>query len=348
MSGPLFAIVGDANPQRQYVPAMRDPAGAKKAAEDLGAELARRGARLLVYGGPFIETDIVRGFVAGNPKEDKSILMWYTQQQPPPPFPEEQQHPRLFERRIEGGTDWEVAFYRSISYADGLIVIGGANATKIAGQVAIGAHMPILALSDFGGAANQVWSTLSPGDDLPTRDEINAMADRWTTGSAATLADALFAQVTRRRTAAEAKRSPALAVWAGVLFILALAIVPMLWGQNSFAAWMLFLAPLLAGGAGSAIRATLDRAKGTAGITPSLLGIVVLGMIAGGISTLLFVMAQMNASTSGTLDLLHYSQRSILFAVGIGFVAGLTSDAVFAKLVGLDVVRTEGITGKKG
>jgi len=56
----------------------------------------------------------------------------------------------------------------------------------------------------------------------------------------------------------------------------------------------------------------------------------------------------MNASTTGTLDLLHYSQRSILFAVGIGFVAGLTSDAVFAKLVGLDVVRTEGITGKKG
>jgi len=53
---------------------MNDPKGARVAAERLGGELARRGCRLLVYGGRFIEADVVRGFVAANPASDKSIL----------------------------------------------------------------------------------------------------------------------------------------------------------------------------------------------------------------------------------------------------------------------------------
>ena len=85
MAGPLIAIVGDANPNKVFTPAMRDPATARKAAEELGTELAQRGARLLVYGGPFLEADVVRGFVAGKPAKDHSILMWYTKDQEPPP-----------------------------------------------------------------------------------------------------------------------------------------------------------------------------------------------------------------------------------------------------------------------
>ena len=34
---------------------------------------------------------------------------------------------------------------------------------------------------------------------------------------------------------------------------------------------------------------------------------------------------------------------NIPFAVAVGFVAGLTSDAVFSKLLGLDVIRTTGV-----
>src|ERR1700757_3519143 len=128
MPGPLIAIVGDINPNRTLTPALRDPAKAKKAAEDLGTELALRGARLLVYGGPFLETDVVRGFVGGKPAEDHSIVMWYTNDQEPQPFPEETSRPNLFERRSENGADWEIAFYRSISRADGIILIGGGNA----------------------------------------------------------------------------------------------------------------------------------------------------------------------------------------------------------------------------
>ena len=66
MADPLIAIVGDVSPGRTFEPATKDPPKAKKAAQELGAELARRGARLLVYGGPFLEAEVVRGFVAGN------------------------------------------------------------------------------------------------------------------------------------------------------------------------------------------------------------------------------------------------------------------------------------------
>src|SRR5262249_15713871 len=161
--------------------------------------LAQRGARLLVYGGEFLEEHVVRGFVAGKPAKDRSILMWYTKDQEPPPFPEESSHPNLFERRFERGADWELAVYRSITRAVGLIVIGGETATKISGRVAIGTRMPRLALAEFGGAAAKVWATLSAGEDLPNRDEINLMALPWTDGSSAACVRALFAQHERRR-----------------------------------------------------------------------------------------------------------------------------------------------------
>jgi hypothetical protein len=92
---------------------MKNASLAKQAAESLGMELANRGAKLLVYGGPFIEADIVRGFVAAKPVEDRRILKWYTSDNEPPPFAEETTHPNLFERRAERGADWEIAFYRS-------------------------------------------------------------------------------------------------------------------------------------------------------------------------------------------------------------------------------------------
>ncbi|MDD5322315.1 MAG: hypothetical protein PHD43_17220 [Methylococcales bacterium] len=198
MKRPLIAIVGDINPTRVYDPVMKDAAKAKTAAEQLGAELARRGARLLVYGGPFLEADVVHGFIDGKPDEDRSILMWYTKDKEPPPFPEESNHPKLFDRRSERGADWETAFYRSIARADGVILLGGGNATKISRQVAIGARIPILTLSEFGGAASKVGDSLSAGEDLPNRNEIDQMARPWDKDSASACINALFAQIDRR------------------------------------------------------------------------------------------------------------------------------------------------------
>ena len=344
MSSPLIAIVGDANPKRQFDPPMKDPAKARKAAEDLGEELAKRGTHLLVYGGPFIEADVVRGFIRGNPTEDRSILKWYTKDQEPPPFQEESTHPKLFDSRVEKGVDWEIAFYRSITRADGIVLIGGDYSTKVVGQVAIGSRIPIFCLSEFGGAATRVWNTLSAGEDLPTRDEINLMAQPWGSDSAAKAVSALLAQYARSRLT-EGSPKPISSVLAMLLFIVALALIPLIWGNNNFAVWMLFFAPLLSGGSGAVIRPMVDRLRGTGLISSTVLATLVLGLVAGGISGVLFVTAQLagNPNLATASDLAAYAQRSIPFAVGVGFIAGLTSDAVFSKLLGLEVVQTTGL-----
>jgi hypothetical protein len=344
MNGPLIAIVGDLNPNLEFTPKMVDPAKAKKAAEQLGTELAKSGARLLVYGGPFLEADVVRGFVAGRPANDRSVLMWYSKDQEPQPFSEEQSHPNLFERRVERGTDWEIAFYRSVARADGLILIGGGNATKICGQVAIGTRMPILAVAEFGGGAAAVWQTLSAGEDLPNREEIDLMARPWDdTGSAAACVKALFAQRERRRSTEGAPR-PVLSILAMLLFLLALAIVPWVWGQGKFEVWMLFATPVLAGGAGAAIRPVVDRLRGAQGVSSAVLATLAVGLVAGGVAGVLFITAQLTANPDlVTKGIAAYAQRSIPFALGVGFVAGLTADAVFGKLLGLEVVKTAGI-----
>ncbi len=324
---------------------MKDAALARKAAEQIGEALAKAETRLLVYGGPYLESDVVRGFVTSGPGEDRSILMCYSKDQEPPPFPEESSHPKLFEKRSEKGSDWETTFYRSVARADGIILIGGGSATKISGQVAIGARMPILALPQFGGAASQVWETLSPGEDLPTRAEINLMARPWSDGSAEGCVAALLAQTDRRRLQEGAPR-PILSLFAAVLFLAALAIVPWMWGENALAVWMLFIAPVLAGGAGAAVRPMVARVRNDHGVASSVLVTVALGLIAGGVAGVLFVTAQLTADpqlTSGS-DLVRYARRSIPFALGVGFVAGLTSDAVFGKLLGMDVVRTSTIS----
>lgn len=344
MTGPLIAIVGDIAAGRMPDSALQDSTEAKRAAEELGVELAKRGARLLVYGGPYLEADVVRGFVGAKPKRDHSIEMRYTKGHEPLPFPEEATHPKLFRRYSERGADWEVAFYRAITRSDGIIVMGGGDATRISGQVAIGVRMPILALAEFGGGAAKVWETLSAGEDLPTREEIDLMARPWSTESATACVQALFAQHERRVMTAGAP-SPAMSVLTLLLFLVALAIVPLVWGQNVFTAWMLFFVPLIAGGAGALIRLMRDRRRGVQRVAPTVLEAVVSGLVAGGLAGVLFVTAQLTADPNLTAgpDLVPYARRSIPFALGVGFVAGLTSDAVFGKLLGLDTVRMTGI-----
>jgi hypothetical protein len=53
-------------------------------------------------------------------------------------------------------------------------------------------------LAEFGGAASQVWNTLSAGEDLPNREEIDAMARPWSSDSPAASMDALLAQRDRQ------------------------------------------------------------------------------------------------------------------------------------------------------
>ena len=242
MPGPKIAVTGSAD-------ASRNPGGgaawtyntpvdidaARKIAAAIGGELARQGCRLVVYDSDsaFIEGEAVAGFVKADPKTPGAIIVRQPQTRSPKPFPEEATHRGLFERRVDSSDQWDVSYYRSIADADGVVLIGGANTTRIAGQVAIGARIPILALEKSGGAASEVWKTLLPEVDLPTLDEHARMALELSPEAVVSWVNALRDQRTRRHSV-ETKEIRSHANIAIVMFVLALALAFMgnLWPQG--------------------------------------------------------------------------------------------------------------------
>jgi hypothetical protein len=128
MERPLIAIIGDADKTK-------DPELARKAAGEIGAELAKRGCRLMVYStsSKFVEWEVVQGFLRTKiKKEARSIEVRY-----PPEldarFPGEKPDDPLFVRTQQGG-DWEVSIYPSFANLDGLILIGGGKPQKLRGS----------------------------------------------------------------------------------------------------------------------------------------------------------------------------------------------------------------------
>ena len=352
MEAPLVAIVGGADPARCQLepPEGYDPPVDVQTANDMalaiGAELARRGHRIMVYhsSAAYIEAKVVEGFVGANPSIERSILVRQPQMGVPAIFPEEKTHPKLFSRRVDTSDEWEVSFYRSLADSDGVVLIGGGYSTFTAGQVAIGSRIPILALEKSGGSARKVWRTLSPGVDLPSTDEHARMAHSLTEESVQGWVDALDAQ-RRRRFALETRPIRKHAMYSGLLFVLALALAlasHLVQGINS-TGWgkaLLVTSTLLGGGAGAAIRMVFERRYGTGPLVPPSLAVTLaLGTIAGGLAGLLYLVAQTSPTDLAADGALRFvSIMSIISVVG-----GLTVETVFRKLLGVDIVHTNAI-----
>lgn len=171
---------------------------------------------------------------------------------------------------------------------------------------------------------------------------------RWTPDSAARLVAVLLAQ-DRRRCEGEQTRHGAQTRYAVVsiaLFVLAVLALPLgLRGvrpDSPVLLYLLFAAPMLAGASGATIRAVFtpvwDR---------QVIAAVALGLIAGGVSLLLFLVAQL----PGTPDLLTAARKLadeqarglLLFTIPVGFIAGLTFDRVYPKLAKANVVTLDGV-----
>ena len=168
-----------------------------------------------------------------------------------------------------------MSFYQSLHEVDGVLLLGGGDSTKIAGLVAMGHRIAILALAVFQGQATRIWEALRPGRDLPSADEISLMArPNWTSDTAVECARALQSQLFRRE---EEKRLARLedlrretaitwhAVLAVAVFLLSLVMIPLAWtGYFNIAGSiaLLFFAPVLAGVAGSTIRLVFDLRQG--------------------------------------------------------------------------------------
>jgi hypothetical protein len=108
--------------------------------------------------------------------------------------------------------------------------------------------------------------------------------------------------------------------------------------------------PLLAGAAGGLTRMLLDEQRGT---VENLLGspalVAALGLGAGAVAAILFVVAQM-ASNPEFKDLdkaVPSGVRALSwFALPIGFIGGLSLQAVYGKLERTSVVQTEAVIGE--
>jgi len=351
-----FSVIGGAEPARNdparpdayNPPVMIDEA--RDIARSLGAALAKRGHGLVVYDANFIESDVVEGYVSANPTADAMdppILIRQPQDGKIVPFKEEASQPALFERRADKTGLWEVSFYRSLADSDGLILIGGAFSTQIAGQVAIGARIPVLALERTGGSARTVWKTIAPGIDLPSIAEHALMARASTPDVVSAWVNALEAQ-RRRRYAVETGPIVWHALYASALFIFALAAslgshlipsgprFPEAVRQSLF-----FASTLLAGGAGSAIRMVFERRYGSGPLVPPAITITLaLGMMAGALAGFLYFVAQ-----PGSLDLTgDAGLRLVAIVVVVSTIAGLTVESIFRKLLGIDVLQTRSIS----
>lgn len=355
-----FAIIGDADDKRNdpahlhpFAPKV-DVVKAREAARSLGAALAARGHGLIVYDANFIEAEVVAAYVAARPDaSDRGVPIEIRQPiagaAQVVPFPEERSHPALFNRTAVSSSSWDVSFYRSLADADGLVLIGGARSTAIAGQVAIGARVPVLALLKTGGSAETVWRTVVPGVDLPSGNEHARMADDPGDAAAARWVEGLEAQ-RRRRYAVESGRIVWHAVVASVLFVLALAaglgshlLVAVL--PPVLAKALLFASTLAAGVAGAAVRMVFERRYGSGPLVPPSMAITVaLGLMAGALSGMLYIVAQ-----PGDLELAGVTGlRLVALITVVATIGGLTAEAVFRKLLGIDVLRTGGLAAGGG
>ena len=339
-SRPLIAVLGDASK-------CSDPVAARRACEALGAELARRGCRIVVFSSSrdYVEWELVKGYlsVAGTPPA--SIEVRY-----PPDLEgrfedEVPGDPRFLRSRQTG--DWEASMYPAFASFDGLLLIGGSRTTRIMGLFALGAKTSLATLGGMGGAAGDVWTHLKADrHSVATEDELNLMAEReWHHGSAPRLVEALLGQRERRlhvereaaRATTDGRRAQTLtrlAVIGCALFLavlcamveLSVATVP------RWASWVLYGTPALAGASASAIRVIYDHwSAPRPDLEPQAIVLTIaLGFWGAGVVGVLFLLPQL--WVLGALDASHVF-KLCGFSVPVGFVAGLTLDKVFPRLM---------------
>jgi len=347
VSRPQIAVVGSVDETRQFDPPVTDPAAARLACEELGQELAQAGWDLIVYSGKpaFVEADVVRGYL----RADKTLPGSIHVRAPlgKGGFGEFSAHGEAFDIQPDPSGDWEVSFYRSLPSADGVLLVGGGRSTLVTGLIALTLRIPIIAAATFGGNAQKVWERLWNENNDATQEDVAAMAAGWQEGAATLLVRSAVAQRDarehrardeERRARWESRRTRIGLAVVVALLLLAVAGLAVAWGSQLGTGpgiALLVLLPTLTGAAGALIRTVLDAGR-------DWTRAAVLGAAAGLITGLLYVASQL----IGAPDVLDAAagagvRRLLFFVLPIGFVAGLTFDAIYPKLRGTDVSQTQ-------
>lgn len=332
---PRIAVVGSVDASREYEPPLSAIDQVRAACHDLGRELALAGYDLVVFADDehYVETLVARGYAAASAPDSRIIAHPPRHQDYAPVLPEGSRV-RVTTIR-DTGAEWEVPYYRTLFEVDGIVLAGGGRSTRVTGVVALAHGVPVVPLAVFGGAARQVWVYLDGAGEHVDREDVRALGESWSSGSARRMAEVLRRQMERRaeRRRREERdrrwgrwRESAGLVSAILLLLAALASIVLAGGPGPAdpASLSLLLAgPMCAAVSGALIRDSFGR-------TPSPLRACARGLGAGAVSVLLYVAAQLLTVPELLVEL--DARRLLFFVVPVGFTAGFTFDLVLERL----------------
>lgn len=363
---PRIAIVGSYDPAREQELGLKNIDYASQAGEQLGRELARQGFRILVYSSlpHTLEIDLVRGYVSHTNTEPGSIEILYSQQFGQPHFKEETDNEDKFVFLPDFNPDWEFSFYQSLANVDGMLILGGGPSALIAGLVVIGHRKPLLACASFGGSGDKLWRALRAHEYAITSEDLAMMAQtRWSSDFPSKLVGLLqkqkdeLARLEQVRLENEEKRiqerrfqelrENSTINWHAIVSTILFGLAAFIWPLASLipsndpfqTLCVVLLTPMIAGASGASIRVVLDWAAGvTRTFTLStynqniLLRYAALGIVAGGLAGVSFVLAQIFASDVSPQNMATSLRKLVPFLVIIGFAAGLAAEVVLSNL----------------
>jgi hypothetical protein len=359
-----IAIIGSADPKRVTELDLKYVELAKEAGEYLGQALASHGCHIIVYDNRehFLEADVVRGYASVKNVSPQSIEICFPQRGVRPSFTEETENSSLFKPVAKIGDNWKMAFYRSLSEADGAIVLGGGISTLISGISLIGFNKPVIACAAFGGSGQRLWEVLT-AQPYVIQEEIQVMAEeKWSLATAERLVKILIDQDGRIKKKKEEEIQNIIsehvkdknnidrhALISVILLVVGALAWPLAWGVdqvNLF--WLIILligTSLLAGAAGATIRVVFDRTQGVENTERPIGWNIALGLTGGVVSAMLFILAQLVATPSDMNNVAQIAQvkRLVPFATIIGFIAGLTLEVVFLRLRETSIVNVTAI-----
>ncbi|HSS21383.1 MAG TPA: hypothetical protein VLL54_15010 [Pyrinomonadaceae bacterium] len=119
--------------------------------------------------------------------------------------------PKVFLLKKDSSSEWEVSFYRSLIKVNAVLPVGGSRSTLIAGQIALGRDLPIIALAEFDGSGLTIWQSLHAKPAYIEEADFEAMQD-WTSDSATRCFQSLNGQFGRRAAKATAADREILAI----------------------------------------------------------------------------------------------------------------------------------------
>jgi len=183
---PIIAVVGSASHrlanENTYDPEITNIPGACAAARLVGEQIAKKGWHLQVYSlhKDYIESEIVEGYAQATVDEGIKRLVYIDFPTGPdcPPNPIEEGRKRYnieFKGNASTFDKWEVSFYRGLSRASAVVLVGGGKSTLSTGLLALTRKIPLFSVASYGGSARIVWQAIELETDLPTTEHKNAM-----------------------------------------------------------------------------------------------------------------------------------------------------------------------------